>query len=172
MLSGSSSDVKSATPERHPSSSRPRYADYQLTVQYQHGLDIVGVGATGQVYDVDDDIVLKAGRIYEPPSDQATPQASTDYASETIFHAGISKDEKIVMGLLQKQPHRNIVQVIETVHPEGVYLRKYERLPVPGEISQSDRIRWYQDIIRALSHIHYFKIAHCDIRKDLSLIHI
>ncbi|KAM3521657.1 hypothetical protein NHJ13051_006127 [Beauveria bassiana] len=142
------------------------YADFQLTVQYQKGLDIIGVGAAGQVYNVDDYVVLKACRIYEPPSSDAAPRALWDYASETIFHVGILKDEKTVLRLLTEHPHPNIIEAIHMDHPEGIYLRKYQPLSALTPGSQSDRIFWYQDIIRALLHLHKLGISHSDIRKD------
>ncbi|KAM3503366.1 hypothetical protein MY11210_008750 [Beauveria gryllotalpidicola] len=135
-------------------------------VQYQKGLDIVGVGAAGQVYHVDDYIVLKACRIYEPPSDDAAPRALWDYASETIFHHGILKDEKTVLRLLAEHPHPNIIEAIHMDHPEGIYLRKYQSFSALAPSSQSDRIHWYRDIIRALLHLHKLGIAHSDIRRD------
>lgn len=141
-------------------------ADKCLTVQDQPGLNIIGVGAASQVYKVDDDIVLKTCRIYEPPSGKATSDAQEDYASETIFHAGFLKDERVILRLLSERPHPNIVEVIDTNHPEGIYLRKYRQLSDVTPASQSDRILWYQNILRALLHIHTLGIAHADIRKD------
>ena len=142
------------------------YADFQLTVQYQKGLDIIGVGAAGQVYNVDDHIVLKACRIYVPPSSDATPRALWDYASESIFHWGVLKDEKTVLRLLTEHPHPNIIEAIYIDYPEGIYFRKYQPFSALPPSSQSDRIHWYQDIIRALVHLHKLGIAHSDIRKD------
>ncbi|KAJ5720435.1 uncharacterized protein N7483_008369 [Penicillium malachiteum] len=130
-----------------PSNKITKYADTQLTVQYQTGLDIIGVGAAGQVYNVDDRIVLKACRIYQRPSSEATPRALWDYASE-------------------KHHHPNIIEPIHTDHPEGMYIHKYQPLSALTQESQSDRIFRYQDIIRALVHLHGLRIAHSDIRKD------
>lgn len=156
-----------ATTEKHLSpDSSLNYADLQLTVQYQKGLDIVGVGAAGQVYHVDDNIVLKACRIYAPPSSDAAPRALWDYASETIFHVGVIKDERTVLRLLTEHPHPNIIEAIQMDHPEGIYLRKYQPLSALTPASQSDRIFWYQDLIRALLHLHKLGISHSDLRKD------
>lgn len=63
-----------ASEERLSPGNPSNCADFQLTVQYQESLDIIGVGAAGQVYNVDDDVVLKACRIYEPPSRDAAPR--------------------------------------------------------------------------------------------------
>lgn len=162
------SDIeKNTAAVEHPSLDKPPiYADFQLTVQYQRGLDIIGVGAAGQVYNVDDYTVLKACRIYEPPPGDASPRALWDYASETIFHFSILKDEKTVLRLLTEHPHPNIMEAVYIDHPEGIYLRKYQPFSafLPG--SESDRIFWYQDIVRALVHLHKLGIAHSDIRKD------
>ncbi|KAE8150983.1 kinase-like domain-containing protein [Aspergillus avenaceus] len=125
-------------------------ADVQLTVQYQKGLDIVGVGAAGQVYNVDEHIVLKACRIYEPPSEQDTPRASPCCGSSPRIRT------------------RNIIEAIHTDHPEGIYLRKYQPLSAlaPTSSSQSDRVHWYRDLLRALLHLHRLGIAHADLRRD------
>lgn len=153
--------------ERHLSPDKSsNYADFQLTVQYQNGLDIVGVGAAGQVYNVDEYIVLKACRIYQPPSKDAAPCALWDYASETIFHAGILKDEKTVLRLLAEHPHPNIIEAIHIDHPEGIYLRKYQPLFALAPASQPDRVLWYRDLLRALLHLHKLGISHSDLRKD------
>ncbi|KAI9045904.1 Protein kinase-like domain protein [Aspergillus affinis] len=126
-----------------PKSNGPSgYADTCLTIQYQTGLDIIGVGTAGQVYNVDD-IVLKTCRIYEPLSQNATPIALWDYASETIFHFGLLKDERAILRRLAERPHPNIVEVLD-----------------------SDRILWYQDLIRALLHLHTLRVTHSDIRVD------
>jgi serine/threonine protein kinase len=142
------------------------YADTSLTIQYQMGLDIIGVGAAGQVYNVDEHTVLKTCRIYEPPSSNATPRAQWDYASETVFHFGLLKDERAVLRLLAERPHPNIIEVIDVDQPEGLYLRKYRQISELTPASQFDRILWYQDILRALLHLHTLGITHSDIRKD------
>lgn len=155
------------TPREHPPVDKPSdCADITLTVQYQTDLDIIGVGAAGQVYNVDEYTVLKACRIYEPPSSDATPRALWDYASETIFHFGLLKDEKTVFRLLTEHPHPNIIEAIDTERPEGIYLRKYRPFSDTTPTTQSDRVLWYRDIIRALLHLHSLGIAHSDIRKD------
>ncbi|CAG8910158.1 unnamed protein product [Penicillium egyptiacum] len=154
------------TPREHPPVDNPSgYADITLTVQYQTDLDIIGVGAAGQVYNVDDYTVLKACRIYEPPSSDATPRALWDYASETIFHFGLLKDEKTVFRLLTEHPHPNIIEAIDRDHPEGIYLCKYRPFSDTTPATQSDRVLWYRDIRRALLHLHGLGIAHSDICK-------
>lgn len=110
--------AKIQTPLNRPSGC----ADEYLTVQYQVGLDIIGVGAAGQVYNVDDHTVLKTCRIYEPPSKTATPRALWDYASETVFHSCLLIDERAVLRLLAKRPHPNMIEVIDVDQPDGIYL--------------------------------------------------
>ncbi|KAL2812607.1 kinase-like domain-containing protein [Aspergillus granulosus] len=156
--------------EIHPENKSPNHADFTLTIQYQIDLDIIGVGAAGQVYNIDDYIVLKACRIYVPPSSGATSHTLWDYASESIFHFGLVEDEKTVFRLLSQHPHPNIIDAIDTSHPEGIYLRKYQPFPQTGLPPQSDRILWYQDIIRALLHLHSLRITHSDLRKDNILL--
>ncbi|KNG85338.1 hypothetical protein ANOM_006288 [Aspergillus nomiae NRRL 13137] len=144
----------------------PNYADSQLTIQYQIGLEIVVVGPAGQIYNVDDGLVLKACRVYQPASSNDTPRAFWDYASETLFHFGLLKDEKTVFRLLIEHPHPKIIEAIDIGHPEGIHLRKYQPLSGALPSTQPDRIAWYQDIMRALVHLHRFDIAHSDLRKD------
>jgi hypothetical protein len=129
--------------ETHPVDKSANQADFTLTVQYQIDLDIVGVGAPGQVYNIDDCIVLKACRIYVPPSSKAASRTLWDYASESIFHFGLIEDEKTVFRLLSQHPHPNIIDAIDTSHPEGIYLRKYQPFPLTGLPPQLDRILWY-----------------------------
>ncbi|KAL5338604.1 hypothetical protein BJX70DRAFT_398550 [Aspergillus crustosus] len=45
----------------------------------------------------------------------------------------------------------NIIEAMDTSHPEGIYLRKYQPFPQTGLPPQSDRILWYQDTIRSAS---------------------
>jgi serine/threonine protein kinase len=139
---------------------------FTIKPQPQTDLDILGVGAAGQVYRVDDDIVLKTCRVYEPPGDGASPRERWFYASETLFHFNLMRDERTVLRLLEHLPHPNIVEAIDTDRAEGVYLRKYLRLSELDSTPQSVRIRWYHDIIRALLHIHDLNIAHSDVRID------
>ncbi|KAJ0420202.1 kinase-like domain-containing protein [Aspergillus carlsbadensis] len=154
----------------HPTNKITILADTTLTVQYQLGLGLIGVGAAGQVYGVDDDIVLKACRIYVPPSSAASAHVLYDYASESIFHCGISKDEKVVNRLLSQHPHPNITEAIDTNYPEGIYFRRYQPFPKTGLPAQPGRIRWYQDILQALAHIHSLRLTHSDLRMDNILL--
>ncbi|KAB8260184.1 serine/threonine protein kinase [Aspergillus pseudonomiae] len=79
---------------------------------------------------------------------------------------GLLKGEKTVFRLLIEHPHPNIIEAIDIGHPEGIYLRKYQPLSGVLPSTQPDRIAWYQDIMRALVHLHRFGIAHSDLRKD------
>lgn len=142
------------------------YDTLTIMVQYQTGLDMIGVGAAGQVYNVDDNIVLKACIIFQPPTSNCTERDLWYHASETVFNFGLLKDEKAVHRLLTQHPHPNIMEAINTTRPEGIYLRKYQPFPDGALPPQPDRIFWYQDIIRALLHLHSLGIAHSDIRKD------
>jgi serine/threonine protein kinase len=88
------------------------------------------------------------------------------YASETLFHFNLMRDERTVLRLLEHRPHPNIVEAIDIDRPEGIYLRKYLQLSQLDPPTQPARILWYQDIIRALQHIHDLGIAHSDVRMD------
>ena len=139
---------------------------YTVRLQPQSDLEIVGIGASGQVYKVDDQVVLKTCRIFERPGSDASANDRWHYASDTLFHANLLQDERTVLQLLQRRPHPHIIEAVDTDHPEGIYLRKYHPLsefPMPG---QPHRIRWYGDITDALCHLHSLGIAHADVRID------
>ncbi|KAK1147549.1 hypothetical protein N8T08_000891 [Aspergillus melleus] len=91
-------------------------------------LQVVGIGASGQVYSVDDDIVLKTSRILERPHSDAPKSDHYRYASDTLFYINLLEDERTVLQLLQKKPHPHIIEAVDTDRPEGIYLRKYRPL--------------------------------------------
>ncbi|RJE24590.1 hypothetical protein PHISCL_03068 [Aspergillus sclerotialis] len=132
----------------------------------QHDLDIVGVGASGQVYNVDDQIVLKTCRIFKPPSHDASQRDHWHYASDTLFHFSLLKDERTIMKLLQTRPHPHIIEAIDTDQPKGIYLRKYQQPTANIFSTLSQRIKLYRDIVDALCHLHSLGIVHADIRID------
>lgn len=126
---------------------------------------MVGVGSAGQVYEVHEDVVLKTGRIYEPPTTTTSPLDMWFYASESICHFNILQNEKRIYRLLERHPHPNIAAPID-IHPEGIYLRRYSLRPEIRTATQTDRILWYRDILRGLIHLHNLGIAHSDLRMD------
>lgn len=81
--------------------------------QRQIGLKVTSVGASGQIYEVDDSVVMKSGRWFGAPSSRSPPGYERDYASETLFHASLVKDEWTVFRVLSKRPHPNIAEAIE-----------------------------------------------------------
>ncbi|KAJ5927596.1 hypothetical protein N7516_009369 [Penicillium verrucosum] len=58
---------------------------YTIQPLFQSDLNIVGIGASGQVYEVDEEIVLKSCRIFEQPGSEAPDSDRYHYASDTIF---------------------------------------------------------------------------------------
>ncbi|KAJ5930005.1 hypothetical protein N7466_005498 [Penicillium verhagenii] len=139
---------------------------YTVCLQPQYDLDILGVGASGQVYNVSDQIVLKACRIFAPPSSDSSRRDLWHYASDTLFHFNLLKDERTVLQQLQNKPHPHIMKAIDTGHREGLYLRKYRQLPAEVKATQARRIRLYRDIADALCHLHSLGIVHADVRVD------
>jgi serine/threonine protein kinase len=137
-----------------------------MRLQSQAHLVMIGVEASGQIYKVDDDIVLKTGRIFEPPTANASSQDRWFYASETIFQSNLMKNEKFVMRLLHQHPHPNLVEVIDAGHPEGIYLRNYRRMWELDGAAPASRLQWYRDITDALAHLHKLGIAHADLRME------
>lgn len=137
---------------------------YTIWLQPQSDLELAGVGASGQVYNVDYHIVLKACRVFQQPRNDASENDQWHYASDTIFHSNLMQNERTVLQLLQKKPHAHIMEAVSTDYPEGVYLRKYR--PLPKETTSLCRVQWYCDIVDALCHLHGLSIAHADIRSD------
>lgn len=158
-------DLESNIPSEIPSDTSV-CKTYTVRLQPQHDLEIVGVGASGQVYNVDDQVVLKTCRIFEPPGSDASQSDRWRYASDTLFHYNLLKDERTVLQLLQNRPHPHIIEAIDTDQPEGIYLRKYQLLPAVMSSAQSYRIRLYCGIADALRHLHSLGIVHADIRID------
>lgn len=100
------------------------YLTFTVNVQLQPDLELAGVGSAGIVFKVhNEDIVLKARRIYEPPSSESSIEDKKHYAEETLFHYRLMEDERAIMLQLEKQPHPNIIEVIDTSYPEGNNLR-------------------------------------------------
>ncbi|KAG0154187.1 hypothetical protein PDIDSM_1567 [Penicillium digitatum] len=146
------------------------HVTYTIRPLFQSDLKIVGIGASGQVYEVDEEIVLKSCRIFEQPGSDASDSDRYHYASDTVFHSGLLQDERFVLRLLQRWPHPHIIEAIDTDQPEGIFLRRYKPLP-EGEVpAQPTRIRWYCDIADALCHLHKLGIAHGDVRIDNVLL--
>lgn len=158
-------DLDSNTPSDRPSATSI-CETYTVRPQPQHDLEIVGFGASGQVYDVYNQVVLKARRIFEPPRSDASQSDRWHYASDTIFHYNLLQDERTVLQLLQDRPHPHIMEAVDTDQPEGIYLRKYQPLSPDMTAAQSDRIRLYCDITDALRHLHSLGIVHADLRSD------
>lgn len=78
---------------------------YTVRLQPQHDLDILGIGASGQVYNVEGQIVLKSCRIFAPRSLNVSRSDLWHYASDILFHFRLLKDERIVLQSLQTSPH-------------------------------------------------------------------
>lgn len=102
---------------------------YTTRLQPRSNLEHLDVGAFGQVYRVDEHVVLKASRSFEPPPNDALPQDRCLYASDTIHHFNLMQDELAVSRILEQRPHPSIVQFIDTGHSEGIYLRRIGRFP-------------------------------------------
>ncbi|KPM35005.1 hypothetical protein AK830_g11560 [Neonectria ditissima] len=126
---------------------------FTISVQEQKGLKMIGVGSSGQVYEIDENIVLKSGRVYKPPNTDTTPLDAWHYVSESIFHFELLKP-------------------VSTAHAEGIYLRRYNSAPDLSRATQSQRVSLYRDILRGLDHLHGLGIAHSDIRMENVLFSI
>ncbi|KAJ5302213.1 hypothetical protein N7508_007076 [Penicillium antarcticum] len=143
---------------------------YTMRPLFQSDLKVLGIGASGQVYAVDEEIVLKSSRIYQRPGRKELKSDHRHFASDAIFHSGLLRNERYVLQLLQRWPHPHIMEVIDTDHAEGVYLRRYQPLPTGERAVQSTRIRWYREIAEALCHLQKLGIAHADVWIDNILL--
>jgi len=150
------------TPTQQPSDC----LTFTLKSQSPLGLELVGAGGSAQVYKINEHVVLKALTVYEPPASDAPTRDHWFYASETLSSFSLMKDERTVFRLLERLPHPNIVEAIDTNHAEGIYLRKYRPLSELRTPAQPGRILWYQDIVRGLLHLHNLCISHSDVRID------
>ncbi|KAJ5108368.1 hypothetical protein N7456_005043 [Penicillium angulare] len=166
--SGNPTDLEANVPCGIPEDSMCRIRTTNL--QPQHELDLLGVGASGQVYNVSEQVVLKSCRTFVPPSSDAPEIEHWDYASDTLFHFNLMENERTVLQQLQKRPHPHIIEAIDTEQPEGLYLRKYRQIPDEVKTNPARRIRLYHDIADALRHLHSLGIVHDDVRIDNVLV--
>ncbi|KAM5347096.1 hypothetical protein ACJ41O_010101 [Fusarium nematophilum] len=137
-----------------------------LWVQHQPGLDMVGVGSCGLIYEVDCNTILKAGRVYQPPEVDADHLEKWYYASESIFHSELIENEREVFQKLERNPHPNLAQPIDVTRPEGNYIRRYASRSEGDKYTRPQRMSLYLDLLRGLSHLHSLEIAHSDMRLE------
>ncbi|PYH73374.1 uncharacterized protein BO88DRAFT_440647 [Aspergillus vadensis CBS 113365] len=159
-------DLEAASNPAGDDTSTSRCDTYPLELHPQHDLEVIETGPCSQTYKVNDHIVLKTPLIYVPPGHNASERPQRHYASNTLSQINQLQNERTVLQLLQKQPHPNIIEPIDTHYPEGIYLRKYHPLSEDNLPPQRQRIRWYRDLTDALCHLHSLGIVHADVRMD------
>ncbi|KAL2689378.1 hypothetical protein Neosp_003431 [[Neocosmospora] mangrovei] len=91
-----------------------------MWVQQQLNLNMIGVGSSGQVYEVDDDTVVKAGRIYQPPDGDASRLDMWYYASESIFHFELIENERNIFRLEIAHSELRLENVLFDTHGEAI----------------------------------------------------
>ncbi|KAJ5544592.1 hypothetical protein N7535_007013 [Penicillium sp. DV-2018c] len=146
--------------------STPNCDTYTLRLHPQRDLEIIGVGASAQVYEVDDQTVLKTSWLFERPGNSAPYSDRRHYVSDTLFQSNLLQNERTVLRLLLRWPHPHVIEAIDADRPEGIYLRRYHSLSEDKIPARRHRIRWYRDLTDALCHIHSLGIAHADVRID------
>lgn len=139
---------------------------YTVRLHPQRDLIRIGVGASAQVYEVDDQTVLKAPWLFERPGNSARDSDLWHYASDTLFQSNLLQNERTVLRLLRRRPHPHVIEAIDADQPEGIYLRRYYSLSEDKIPAQPHRIHWYRDLTDALCRIHSLGIAHADVRID------
>lgn len=145
-------------------------SDYTLSIHPQEDVECLGFGCSSFVYAVNTHIVLKSTYSYVKPSEDADQYY---YALESVCQYQDIQSERDILRRLDPFPHPNIVQVIALDHPEGIYLRRYS--PLSKRLSAEKpavliRLAWYRDMLRALTHLHQFEIAHADIQVENFLL--
>lgn len=143
--------------------------EFVLTVAPQDGLKILGAGAAALVYEVNENIVLKACYTYQRPAPDASAQDWTNYSDSTLFSLHLSRQEKDILRLLEKHPCPNIAEAITMDEEEGIYLRRYTPLSQVKH-AQPDRVCYYRDLLRGLNHLHALGICHSDLRPNNILL--
>lgn len=136
----------------------------------QDGLKVIGGGAAAIVYEVNEDVVLKACRTYQSPSSDASHRDWWIFADSTLFSLHLSRKEKDFLRLLEKQPHPNIAEAISVDEDEGIYLRRYLPLSQVELPTLQGRVSWYRDFLHGLNHLHGLGICHSDLRPDNILL--
>ncbi|KAF5022030.1 hypothetical protein F66182_5913 [Fusarium sp. NRRL 66182] len=143
-----------------------------MWVQQQLDLNMIGVGSSGQIYEVDGDTVLKAGRVYQPPDGNTSRLDIWHYVSESIFHFELIENERKVFQQLERNPHPNIAEPIDITRPEGIYIRRYTSISEMDKFTRPQRVSLYLSLLRGLSHLHSLEIAHSDLRVENVLFDI
>lgn len=140
-----------------------------MLVQSQKDIERLDGGASAYIYAVDDEIALKSPVTYVPPTKNSSSFDHYEYALSTVcLHEDIENERRILSVLLQR-PHGNILQPVSVEFDEGIYLHRhlpFSSLVRRGNYPTSTRIRWYEDMLKGLVHLHEFQIAHADLRID------
>ena len=119
---------------------------YTVPLLPRRELEVIGFGASAQVYRVDDDIVLKTSWVFERPGSSASDNDRWHYVSDVLCQSNLLKNERAVLRILQRHPHSHIMGSIDLDQSEGIYLRRYRSLPSHINLSDSDRVWWYLDL--------------------------
>ncbi|OJZ87696.1 hypothetical protein ASPFODRAFT_45412 [Aspergillus luchuensis CBS 106.47] len=164
--SGKLDDLEAASHPAGDATSTSHCETYTLQLHPQHDLEVIEIGSSFQIYEVNDDISLKSPLFYVQPENISSERAQRHYTSNTLSQMNQLQNERTVLQLIQNQPHPHIIESIDTHYPEGIYLRKYHPLSEDHLPPQRQRIRWYRDLTHALCHIHSFGIVHADVRMD------
>ncbi|GAM86215.1 hypothetical protein ANO11243_042270 [Dothideomycetidae sp. 11243] len=103
-----------------------------------------------------------------PPAKGASLEEAQFYARHMVLTRDTFEAECTTLATLEYSPHPNIVEVVDTQHPEGVYLKRYGRLPTASTLVE--RLGWYVDLLAALAHLHELEIAHADLHPHNLLV--
>ena len=140
---------------------------FTAAARLQEDIQRLDVGASGDIYAITDEIVLKIPLTFYPLPEDASIYDRYVCDEFTIFHHDDIRHERDILHIIKAAPHPNIIQPIALEYIEGLYLPRYQ--PLQSILANESTVEvtrkcMYRDMLRALAHLHELKVAHADVR--------